>query len=133
MCYIDIDDPADVFNPVPRTARKQHKCGTCRHPIAPGQAYLHTTTIHEGHISVAKACAVCAALWQDFFKSHNGGYASDMLVDMLQDCIETFYRTKQPPATRRAWIKGLGESERKWRDYLAIVLNRRRTARKEAT
>lgn len=127
MCDIDFNETAAVFKTVYRTARKQHRCNTCRCMIQPRDRYLTTTVIVRGDPpDVSKACAVCAAMWEDFKASHDYYYASDSLWDMLEGCVDRMLRSeKKLPSVRVAFYAGMSEQDKKWRRYMAIIKRRR--------
>jgi hypothetical protein len=60
-CYCDYD-PADVYSPTIRTARKAHRCDECGGEVAPGEKYENTFGVWSGDASTWKTCAHCLEL-----------------------------------------------------------------------
>jgi hypothetical protein len=64
---IDADDPVTLMSRRKRTARKQHQCCECRHPIQPGQQYEVDATVHEGRFKTFKTCETCLRIRLSLF------------------------------------------------------------------
>ncbi|NIG20588.1 hypothetical protein F3J37_18085 [Pantoea sp. Al-1710] len=55
-----MSDAPSAFRQVTRTARKEHKCCECPHPIAPGDKYVYSSGIWEREPFGFKQCLICA-------------------------------------------------------------------------
>lgn len=97
----------------------------------------HFSVSRDGDPSTERACLVCENMWSDFIHEHHGGYSVNSFLSSLEDCI-----ANGAGKPRHLWyVKRALQSEyerdladfrkekvehRKWRDYIAIILRRRR-------
>ncbi|TKI06225.1 hypothetical protein [Martelella alba] len=70
MDYCDIDAPS-CFKEITRTARKQHKCCECRHPIMPGDKYVYYSGVWDGEPADFKRCLICDEVAKKFSEIHD--------------------------------------------------------------
>lgn len=89
MCIIEME-PCDVWSETQRTARKAHRCSSCRGPIGPGERYTVHFSIYDREMTRAKLCGLCLADRMEFTESHGG----DLLIPdpasfptLLRECI----------------------------------------------
>ncbi len=139
MCNFDVDDYCQVWNKTYPRAKKQHVCNSCRTTIQPGEQYLRIFSVYDGNADTDKACMVCATLWESFVAAHGSGYQPYMLDEMLTDCIAD-NRVRRYRANgsmhgvsiedRLKFLDSVRKVDGQWRAYLAILLNRRRKAKK---
>ena len=129
MCDIYDGDRAELWKPVERKAAKQHSCCSCSGFIEKGHIYQHLTIISDGDVYTEKSCALCTAMWQDFFDAHNGGFGPSSFADSLEDCIDRPRRYRDDRAgflkVRVDYMSSIREEDKKWRNYLAIIKLRR--------
>jgi hypothetical protein len=95
--------------------------------------------VYDGNADTDKACMVCATLWESFVAAHGSGYQPYMLDEMLTDCIAD-NRVRRYRANgsmhgvsiedRLKFLDSVRKVDGQWRAYLAILLNRRRKAKK---
>ncbi len=137
MCDFDVDDYCQVWNKTYPRARKEHSCNSCRTTIQPGEQYLRLFSVYDGYADTDKACMVCATLWESFVDAHGSGFQPQMLDEMLSDCIAD-NRMGGPMGgfsleTRFKLLEKVRKVDGQWRTYLAILINRRRKAKKAAS
>ena len=101
MCYIDLE-PCDLWVENEVTARKPHKCSSCRGVIQPKAKYWTHFSKLDGNITTGRICAACHDDRAEFAAAHEA-----MLCDpgffpqMLQDCIHD--NEEEDDAQNEAW------------------------------
>jgi hypothetical protein len=138
MCNFDVDDYCQVWNKTYPRAKKQHVCNSCRTTIQPGEQYLRIFSVYDGNADTDKACMVCATLWESFVDAHGSGFQPQMLDEMLTDCIADSSARRMrrwgdngvSVEERLKFIDSVRKVDGQWRAYLAILLHRRRKAKR---
>jgi len=64
---IDDYEAVTLLSRVDRTARKQHCCGECGHPINPGDRYQVDNVVFDGIFEVHKICGGCLRIRDSLF------------------------------------------------------------------
>lgn len=113
MCdlYDGDGDRCVIWDERQRTARKEHRCGTCGTTIKPGEKYVHHSSMFDGYWSRDQSCLKCNVARQRFGDEHHLTPAPSGFADALSDCID------EGP-----------ESARKWRPTLRAIHRRHPTA-----
>lgn len=116
MCYLNLDC-AKVWNEAPRIARKEHMCDACCAAIPKGAAYLHHSSLYDGHWTTEAMCFPCWWVRATFAEAHGQTCAPGMLMETLRECV----RSASPATWRR-------DRPTLWAPELTSVLRRYRTS-----
>lgn len=85
MCYLDLDC-AKVWHEAPRIARKEHACDACCATIPKGAAYLHHSSLYDGHWTTEAMCFTCWWVRAVFAEAHGQACTPGMLMATLREC-----------------------------------------------
>lgn len=117
MCYIDVDDPCEVWSETWRRARKEHRCAVCLRLIYSGERYSIHFSVYQGEPCSKSVCSFCQTAREEFAEAHEGATyqpGSGFLV-MLSECI----------------AEGDEESEERWQPMLEEIRGRRASRERE--
>jgi hypothetical protein len=91
MCGDDWD--GQVLREERRKARKVHYCAECPKLIQPGEHYVITATLTDGHVSTYKLCLKCDRIVTAHFAAeralghYGGSFILGELVSQVRECI----------------------------------------------
>lgn len=116
MCTLEVDDYAKIWNEAPRVARKEHECDACHALIPKGVAYLHHSSLYDGHWTTEAMCFPCWWVREAFALEHRYTPVPNQLVATLRECIDGRLSAGERSAPTN------------WAPELASVLRRYRTS-----
>jgi hypothetical protein len=112
MCEMwnDGDSPT-VWKETPRTARKEHRCDSCRGIIRSGKLYFVHFSLYDGRTYSEKCCSPCQEARREF--AMEPGHLLPMpgsFTEALDECVTDQEST---PAERKKWKGVLRNIERR--------------------
>ena len=102
-CYCDYGERADFYKATRHTARKQHRCYECDHPILPGERYEAVSSLYDGYFERSRTCPRCLDV-REYVTAHAPCFCW-LRGSMLDDAKDTLERYGRESAG--FWIGGM--------------------------
>lgn len=114
MCRIDETERPTVSTTFSFTARKQHKCCECNRTISPGEKYLSTKNLYEGHWDTFRTCSHCAVA-QRWLAENCGGWVFEQVGEEIEEHADEY------PALAPGLLAVADGIKRRWTDGSGLM------------